>query len=567
MRRHELALVAFGAATFAAVFGFPLLANLSKVGVGNDWDTFLESAWAAVESVAHFGQMPHWDPYKCGGLPLLADPQSRVFTPFFILHLILGPVAALHLEFPLHLAIAWSGGYYLARQIGVGALGATVCASVFPSSSWLYLHFAEGHAVFMAMAYIPWMLGLWWRAAETGEPVPAAVGGLFAALAFAESGIYAAYLTPPLMGVVALTLALSRRSIKPLLALLTMPFFAAGFSAVKLLPVLALGISRPAGWPEVQNLSMLVQELFARNQDRYRPHVVGMFWGFHEYGAYVGLCFAALAMMCCIWSFKRGLPWLVGAVLMLALSAGAWAWWSPWALLQGLPLYSSEHIPSRFLILFVMALSPLAGLGAEAIASRYGFWGTATVLTLLAVALVDAWVVSVPNLWHVFDGTAQDLSRSAEFRQFWDSTDHQTFSVARSDQGALNCYAMNVLGVHARAYNQSGYLGEYHLTSGGTAALSAWSPNHLSYDVDVPAPTVLIVNQNYHEGWRLEAGNGQLGSIVGLIAVKLPAGKQHLLLAYRTVWLRGGTAVSLTTLAVLLAMIVRSRRRRTRPFT
>ena len=97
-RGVETTLAVLSACIFAVVFTYPIVVHLSTTSLAtNDWDVHLEYAWVAWHSVAHFGQVPHWDPYKCGGLPLLADPQARVIAPFFILHLIFGPIVGLQI--------------------------------------------------------------------------------------------------------------------------------------------------------------------------------------------------------------------------------------------------------------------------------------------------------------------------------------------------------------------------------------------------------------------------------------------------------------------------------------
>src|SRR5271156_704464 len=128
-----------------------MLHRLSATGPGSDRDYFTETAWAAAYTVNHFGQMPFWDPYKCGGLPLLADPQSRIFTPFFLLHLAFGPMIAINLELTIHLAVAWAGGYLLARLMDLGYLPAAVCASLFLCSSWPYLLCLRAHHVLICI--------------------------------------------------------------------------------------------------------------------------------------------------------------------------------------------------------------------------------------------------------------------------------------------------------------------------------------------------------------------------------------------------------------------------------
>jgi hypothetical protein len=50
----------------------------------------------------------------------------------------------------------------------------------------------------------------------------------------------------------------------------------------------------------------------------------------------------------------------------------------------------------------------------------------------------------------------------------------------------------------------------------------------LTYAVDASKASTLMVNQNYHEPWRITRGNGMLVSRGGLIGVTVPAGTQIL---------------------------------------
>src|SRR2546427_6354046 len=131
----EAVVIAVAALLFGAAFSLPLLLHLGQAGVHQDWDLLWQLQWAAQQSVAHFHQLPLWNPYKCGGMPLLANPHSRIITPFFLLHLLLGPVTGVHVEIPLHLAIGWGGGYLLARAQGLNPLAGVVSGTVFTASS------------------------------------------------------------------------------------------------------------------------------------------------------------------------------------------------------------------------------------------------------------------------------------------------------------------------------------------------------------------------------------------------------------------------------------------------
>jgi len=134
LARNELVTVPLGALAFALVFSWPLLGHLATPGASGDWDMLLGLKWASYETIVKFHQFPLWDPYRCGGLPQLGNPQSQIISPFFPLTLLYGPFLGTHLQIILSLAVAWYGCYVLARVIGIRPLGALAAATVFPAS-------------------------------------------------------------------------------------------------------------------------------------------------------------------------------------------------------------------------------------------------------------------------------------------------------------------------------------------------------------------------------------------------------------------------------------------------
>jgi hypothetical protein len=97
--------------------------------------------------------------------------------------------------------------------------------------------------------------------------------------------------------------------------------------------------------------------------------------------------------------------------------------------------------------------------------------------------------------------------------------------------------------------------------SAGRVERRRWSPNRIDLAVTANRPARLVVNQNWHPGWR--ASRGQLVSDQGRIAVDLPAGEYDLALRFRPRSAVGGAVVSLTALGALCAFgLLRRRRRR-----
>src|SRR5271155_193999 len=128
-KKNEALWLALGSLVFALCFGYPIVAHLADGAVSqwplNDWDLNMEMLWVPFHTIVHFVQFPLWDPYKCGGIPLLANPQSIYLTPLFALDLLLGPEIGVHLEVVAHIAIAFAGAYFLARVLRLRPLAAS----------------------------------------------------------------------------------------------------------------------------------------------------------------------------------------------------------------------------------------------------------------------------------------------------------------------------------------------------------------------------------------------------------------------------------------------------------
>ena len=311
---HERVLVCVASMAFGAIFSYPLLRdrNLSKLSIFGDWDFSLQLVWVPYKTLVEFHQLPLWNPYKCGGMPMLGNPQSHFVTPWFLLSLLLGPVVGLHLEVPIHMAIAWSGTYVLARVQKMTPLAAAGAAVAYAGSSWFNLHACEGHVIFLALAYMPWCIALVWMGSEPRRLEYAVASGAALALSFLEGSPYIPVYVALMMALVMLPLAAMRGSLRPLLALASAGFFAIGIGAVKLLPAYFVLQAHPRATDAAESNSWyaIFVALFSFDQSRLRasPNL----WGFHELGAFVGL-FAVPAVIG-LFSPRRAIPWMARSI-------------------------------------------------------------------------------------------------------------------------------------------------------------------------------------------------------------------------------------------------------------
>jgi len=144
LNAREFAWVTVGSLVFAAVFLYPILCeikylgpglhdwlvapphfnNLSELPINNDSDLFDQLRWVPYYTLTHYHQWPFWNPYKCGGMSMLGNPESAIVTPFLIIYLVGGLLPGIFLEIYLHIAIAFVGGYVLGRELGLRLLPA-----------------------------------------------------------------------------------------------------------------------------------------------------------------------------------------------------------------------------------------------------------------------------------------------------------------------------------------------------------------------------------------------------------------------------------------------------------
>jgi len=541
----EAIAVAVVASAFAIAFTYPVWLRLGQRPTYGDWDQHLVYHLGAVAAVSRYGQLPLWNPYYCGGVPLLANPQSRVMTPFFGLHLLAGPVTALELEIVAHLAIAAAGAYTLARVARLRPPASALTALTWAGSSWFPLHLAAGHTTWLAYAYIPWLYAALLRAWSTRHTGWLLGAGLLIALAVGEGGFYALSEALLFASAMAAVEAFRVRSAWPVVALVLSMSIGAGLAAPKLLPSLILMASHPRPTPAggATGWGPLLAALTER-RPRVGTSVAGFGYGFWELGAYLspGTWPLLAAGLLRTGAARR---WLLPAGLAAMIALGAFADYAPWRLLHLLPPYSSEDVPTRFLILFILFAGLVAGHGFDRLARAGRSWRAAACL-LAATAALDCWLVAPPALTGAFNGSDPTIGLSGQFRQVAGGGRDHMYPIASVQLGALDCYEPIPIAVAAVADTAIDYRGEQYLERPGQVTALEWSPARLVYSAASPTPNVLVVNQNYDPGWQAEPGANVFDDR-GRLAVSIPAGQTTVALTYDPPSFRAGLAIALLT--------------------
>ncbi len=557
LAKTPVRLVFYAALALAATW--PLLATSGSLNTYRDSHPLVHYEEAARHTVIDFGQFPLWDPYYCGGLDGLGTPQSRFASPSFLLTLVFGTLRAEPLVAFFMLLLGLEGAFRYARSRGASSLGAGLSAPAFALSGFFAVAPALGWYNFFGFELLPWAaFGL--RLAMKGSARGAALAALALGWTVGFGGTYPAPMAALWCAfeVFEFLFFARRDRQKQKVAL--------GMAAVT--GALALGIAAVKLWPTAQTLMMapriiggtpgtgplgISRALLGRiRPDEHGDFAIG--------GTFLVGGLSALAVGAGV-TRKRAIPLTIVALCTLWLAAGYSAKLSLFAALKRLPLYSTLRFPERFLVLFALAACVLAALGMTKLQAlgRKRAWaaGVAMLAAGLLLGNVGPLVANHQAAAHGRPMGPPPTKIDGEFRQArgtrWALAYYEPMS-----RGVLSCY--DAYPVPQSRLLRGDLPQEEYLQdpTAGTVKRAAWTPNRIELDVDANKPARLLVNQNWHPGWRSSLGD--VVSDKGLLAVDLPAGKEHVTLRFLPRAAVGGVLVTLVSLFAAGFLALRERR-------
>jgi hypothetical protein len=547
----------------ALVQWWPMLRDPMATGFG-DWQMIHHNWEAAFVSLWRFGEWPLWDPFHCGGVPILGNPESQLYAPWFWLSFLFGTVLAVKLSLLGHVMIALTGVYWLCRcSYRLRPPSAALGAVAWGCSGWFVWDGAGGHATFFPFVFAPW-LSLFVQRRREPLREAAAVGALLVLTLF-EGGTYPLPYFLLWLGFELGVRALRTRDLGGSVRFAAVSLGVLALcGAVRLLPIYLSLSAHPRAVPNDVALSVadVWSMLTARSHSWSVP---GHPFVWAEYGSYVGFLVLALALIGAFGTLRRaGLQLLVGLGLWSSLMLGNLGPLSPFSLLHRLPVYDSLRVPSRFAVFVTFYLALLAAHGCELLLQRAPRPTLSRALgALLAAAVcVDLSTASWPavRLWK-----EPPLSGEPSAEHFHlERRDYYRFyaSYPRLNLGTPTCYVggMNWPVSHALWLGPSAQL---RLTRAAGRILS-WtrSPNVLHADVELKQPARLVANQNFAPGYRSNIGTPIEDR--GRLALDLPAGKHAIELRYRPKEFVPSAAISCAGIVVVAWLLLR-RRSRHRP--
>ena len=593
-------------ALVALVHTQPLFVNFDNWGI-EDWDQHFFYHAVPRATIIQHQQIPLWNPYYCGGAPLLANPQSRVLAPTFGILLIFDVVRGLKIEVFLNLVIGMSGMYALARGYGLSGAAAVLPPVVYMLSTMYSLILASGATNFLSIAWLPWTVWAFVRSFD--RPRYAVAAGLFLALTYLSGGHW---VVPIVVLFLALYFVLGlfshgvRQSVQ---VLLLTGVTGLGFGAIKILPSAEVMRRYPRQIQDYSGYSIEGLGAMMLDRDQRLERFVELeqkpgFWsGFtmemSENGMYIGIVPLVLCLAGVVARVRR--EWKLGVTLLVFLwfCLGSRAPLSLWDALHRLAVYDSLQMAMRFRIILVLCIALFCGFGLRWFSSWVADRTRKDVAARLASVFVVAWVVvdmvlvTRPIFAATFpirpDTVMSEIEPNQKFLQVrrlpvydasgllstdWfddtpladvpvDASYSALYPAFLTNRGTVFAYEAIPFPRHALPSTYAAYRGEQFLDDmKGTVSLRSWSPNRLEYAVQAYEEDTLVVNQNFGPNWVVSgAASDKPVSEGGLLAARVAPETTRVVFTYRPASFAVGALVTgLTVIGSVIALVWLRRR-------
>jgi hypothetical protein len=522
---------------FGVLATLPLLAFFYQyLGTGNksfigDFDYYAQLYEATRITILKFHQLPFWNPWISGGVPLFANPQYGLFSPQLLFTLLFGTIYGLKITYVLYAISGFWGMYALTTRI----FESTRTRGLLISYIWVFCGFFAGHNIshftFTLYFLIPWLFYFiarrnrkWsWLGLGLIESLIILVSVHYTFLMTALvlvvyfAYLYAGMITSPTTRkkwkVTARTELLFVAKVLAVVILLAGYRFIITYYFVSHNERAQVLLAEPVTTPNV-----LFEALFVPVDTLVKaPKTV---WGWGEYSMYVGMGTGIAFLIALIGTVKNwrklrdktfvSSPFILAGIILvglfaLTLAPGDFSAISPFHLLHELPGFAQTRVSARWMIFLMFAiLSFLASWKRNQRLINF----------FLMLAVIELFVSFGPP--RVTGKTASPLPLP-NFAP--------TFTTYDNGQEHLDS---NVIPMHSYLYTTAGNIGQVYAddslvdTLHGTAPtircgqnvnpacdlvltdnadVTYWSPNKIV--LTRTAPGRIELNMNVESGWRI----------------------------------------------------------------
>jgi hypothetical protein len=542
-RRVRIALEVLGIVLALVAIGVtvaPVFIHTRTYGV-HDWDQMQAHRYLAVKTLLRFHEFPFWNPYSCGGHTWWGglESGSSLVSPMLPFYLLLPFAWALRLEVIVAAVISGAGTWFFAGRFTRSPALRVIAVAAFSINGRFGFQAGAGHTWHLYYAWMPWALFFLDRAiglAPSYDPPKrfplrdvTLLGAAIAMLVY-TGAIYPVPQTIAVVALYAIGCAIASRSLRPIGLAMLGGVLSFAFAAPRLLPVVDMlrRYPRLVDSPEALDLSGLIAVFTVKEADH---HPTLSPWGWHEWSIYTGwIPFVMMVLALVLAARARERALRLAGVVCLVLGMGRFHDDAPWALAHDyLPIFESQHVPSRWLYPAALVLIVLAASIIERFLARQErrAWFEVALLLVAGYVAINISLESQRPLVGAFVRRLEPIKESTtDFHQEkvappslrYDESDWAPPAMPAmiANVGVLDCNTFpgfnsyyrdkhnHTPGMGAVARGDPSYLGEaFTVSKQGEVKIESWSPNSVTVSVHGGKPgDLLVLNQNWDPGWH-----------------------------------------------------------------
>lgn len=540
------------------LFSLPMILKWGFIGVG-DWELFTTMAAVPAKTILHYHQFPFWNPYIGGGNILFAHPEVGIFSPFFLLVLVFGPVAGLKLYALAAYFMGFWGTFLLARRLGLSEISSYLVSFVYFGSSYFGGHFGIGHIPFTHFCFLPWFL---YFVMKSGDNWKYAFGStLSIALIILGNGAAIPLLYALFFSVIFIALlSLEERNLRYFKTFLFSTITGILLAGVKFIPMYHyLSQNKWEGRPnDFTPLNLILPAFFSFDQFIFRTAMAGQYWGWHEYSAYLSPLVLLLAIIGVIFAFKKSRLWLIIATFFFIFGLGHFSNYSLWNLIIHLPGFSSIRSPARAFQFVILAVAILGGYGMDYLFLRSKFAQGVTkglAVGFVGIILLTNFFINLPGLQTIGLKRPEGTDFSESFSQEIGRKDNIYNQFLKNHGSLVAPWLSGYKESRGLITPLNDVLMEY-LPEGKLDVLKRnYTPNRVEYDIAPLQAGTIIFGIGYDEGWHADDGR-ELFENNGLIATKFEVNDRKIALYYRTPYFYLGLILTLFSAAICTLFLI-----------
>jgi hypothetical protein len=480
----------------------PYLTQPNTIMIG-DFEYFTQLYEAFRISVIKYQQFPWFNPWVAGGVPLYANPQFGLISIQSITVMIFGTLIGLKIAVMIYASLGMWGMYSLLRYNNASMPRSILLSYIFVLGGFGIYHITGGHLTFAVYYLIPFLLYFYQIMLKESKWLPFAL--LFSLCLLTASHYIIIQFILILSGIIMLSLWKNpySKSRKDLIFL-----YLKSFALIILLTFHKLFFSYQylKSYPRIGNESApvsiftLIKSLLIppSSLNHIQPAGLNHSWG--EYSAYSGLILLLVFIFMILFLIKNKkiidqkitiiLLILVGSVL---LAMGRFSKYSPYNILQEMPIYSSMIVPSRWMGWFFMSMVILVGL-IKLPKSKDRILCLVLFVSIIEMTVFTMPYIKIMNPNTIFVEYKRKENNFQQYDNFEPADRMRYFKATRSNLGEVRGYEAILDYNYYRPTNRCGINKGCGFVLTNNATLDYWSPNRINISRTGPGEIKLNIN-------------------------------------------------------------------------